>query len=1215
MPIFPKDLRGFDDWWKFFIRIFCDGSHLTVILLSPHTQMKTKTRHHSHTRGLTRAALPCIILALAGTASALTTTWTGEFNNDWGNARNWTNGVPGSDDDAVIGMGYAQSTSDRTLASLTVSGGTAALPGLTVGTLNLSAGTLSTTNTTVTGAATWTGGEIGGAISILAEVTLAIPSGTVRLGPLATLTNSGTVEMSGGQLEGYDQVVIHNHGTWNLTGHEIPFVNFYSSNTFHNYGLLRKTGTTGTIILQNGWTYHLGGETRCETGELRFAVSDHHLPAGAQLTGAGTIRMVSGTTHLEGAITETLGNLILDGATLDASSSAAVTGTLDWMSGSISGILTIPSGSRMEVHGEGFKRINTSAEIVVSGTYRWTGPAGIEGYDQCRFRIQPGGVCDLAVDGDPFNRFYDTNELINEGTLLKSAGSGGSTVCNDWTYRQRGTVQSDVSTLEFTSTLVFENTSSVTGSGNVLIRGATQLPGRVTFSAPTTWANGTWTGSAGSIRGLLLWSGGESSGTWSVDATGTLRIIEGVGTLKRVRTGSSIEVSGTIDMASGTLQGYENATIRILSGGLFSATGPAMMTRFYAGNHLEIQPGGQLVTQNGADLRVDWRLDNAGTVRTPAGQLACNYGGSSSGLFESTASGTLSFTNGTQTLTDGAEIRGPGEVNLSGGVLEADAPVEAFVHVAGGYVRGAGENGELRFKDGSQWTSGYLEGRARVLGGATLAVSGPPETTRQMNTQATLAIDGRLLWQGAGPILGYESSVIEVAPSGMLEITGDGEVFSQFYGGNQLVNHGLIRRSSSGGDVSIRHFACRNDGTIETGSGRLLFHTSLNLADGGVITGVGRTVCASGVTTLVGSTQVSSSPLELAGATLSSDPSDNGTLTGGTIDWSSGYISGTVTLNGLATTTGSGFRRLNSKAELRNAGMFTLAGGGEIQGYELSTLRNLPGATLHATGQVRLTKFYSSNSVINEGTMTIGSSPGRMIIDSPFVQTASGRLEIGVAGAGTDNPDFDILQINASATIAGTLVANLESGYNPAEGTAFEVLKSSHRSGVFDQLIAPRFHLTYPTTGNPPVSLNNVVLVATAGTALDLATWAASHNLTGDDALPGADLDRDGSPNLVEYALNMDPEAPDVPPLTSGVESISGGDWLVIHYRRWQDRMNAGLMYQAETSIDLSGWTPSGIIDEPDPGALSIPDSEARRCRIPKDGGRNFLRLTFGLAD
>jgi hypothetical protein len=1333
-----------------------------------------------------------LMLALASSADAITTSWTGSHDSNWADSRNWTSGVPGSLDHAVVNSGYVASASDRSVASLSVGGGTVVVPNLSAGTLNLSGGRLQTTSAIVSSAATWTGGEIGGAITIPSGVTLAIPSGAVRLLTSATLTNSGTVEMSGGQIEGYDLAVIHNYGTWSLTGHETPFFNFYWTNTFHNHGLLRKAGTTpvihldhgwtyqldgetrcetgelrlaqnhhylpdgaqltgagtirlasgtihltgvvhetvgtlvldgatldatgtaavsgtlawnsgfiqgshtipatsrlevsgdgfkqmktgvtltnygtvemsggriegyelvnihnhgtwrlaghespffgfywtnhfynhglltksggaATILLNNGWTYHHVGETRCETGELHFAVTQHYLPAGAQLTGAGTIRLVSGTTHLEGQITETVGSLILDGATLNASGPAAVTGTLDWASGSLTGILGIPSGSRMEVYGAGSKRMNTAAEIVVSGTYRWTGPEPVEGYDLCRFRIQAGGVCDLAADGDPFNRFYDTNECINEGTLVKSAGSGGSTVCNDWTYRQRGNVQCEIPTLEFTSTVVFENTSSVTGTGNVLIRGTTHLPGAVTFLAPSSWTGGAWIGSGGSISGLLLWSGGDSHGDWQITPGSTLRVIDGTGTLKRFVSSAAIQCAGTFEMASGTLEGYENARIRILSGGLFSATGTALMTEFYGGtNHIEIQPGGQFATQTGAALQIDWRLDNAGTVRTPAGRLTCNDGGVSSGLFESTGSGALHFISGTHTLAAGAEIRGPGEVKLSGGALDATAPVEAFVHIAGGTAQGTGDYGELRFKQGSQWTSGILAGRTRVIAGATFAVSGPPETTRQMNTLASLAIDGRLLWQGPGPILGYDRSAIEIAAAGVMELTGDGEVFSQYYGANQLINHGTLRRSTSAGDATLRYFACLNDGTIETAAGRLVFQTPLTLAHGGVISGSGRTVCTSGTTTLLGTTQVAASTFELAGATLYSNPADNGTLAGGTVEWSAGFISGKITLNGIATTTGTGFRRLNSSAELRNAGLLTLAGGGVIEGYELSTLRNLPGATLHATGQVRLTRFYSNNSVVNEGTMTIGSSPGRMIIDSPFAQTASGRLEVGVAGPTTAAPDFDILQINASATIAGTLAANLEGGYSPAAGTTFEILTSQSRSGVFDQVVAPHFVASYPTTGSPPVSKNNVVLTATDGSELDLATWAAAHNLTGDDALADADSDGDGSPNLVEYALNMNPNQPDTAPVTSGIESHSGGDWLVLHYRRWQDRVNAGLVYQPAASTNLAAWSSAGIIDEPDPQAPVINGSEARRCRVQKNGGRSFLRLAFGLPD
>ncbi|MCH7228221.1 hypothetical protein [Haloferula sp. A504] len=1163
----------------------------------------------------TIAALAGPMLLLAGHADAITTTWTGAHDNNWSDYRNWTGGVPGPGDDAVIPSGFANSTDDRTLNSLTVSGGTANIPNLSVGTLNLSAGTLNTGTANVTTAATWSGGSISGAITIPTDVTLAIPSGSVRLLTNATLTNSGTVEMSGGRIEGYQTVVIHNHGTWSLTGHEDPFTQFFSDNTFHNHGLLLKAGGTEIIKLKGGWTYHLGGETRCETGELQFVHTDHHLPAGASLTGAGTIRMLSGNTHLEGAITGTVATLVLDGATLNATGPAAITGTLDWLSGNIAGILTIPVGSRLEVSGAGSKDLRSETELIVAGTYRWAGPAPVRGYQLGRIRIQPGGLCDLAADGDPFNHFFADSELINEGILMKSAGSGGSTICDNWTYRQRGEIRCEASTLEFNSTVVFEGSPTITGSGEVILRNTIRLLGDATFSAPTSWTAGTWIGGGGSLQGMLIWSGGESQGDWTVNAGATLRIVDGTGALKRLGTGARIESAGTIELASGSLNGYENATIRILSGGTLAATGTAVMDEFFGGtNHLEILPDGELATTATADLRVDWRLDNQGAVLTPAGRLVANHGGLSSGLFESTGTGALHFAAGTMTLNGGAEIRGPGEVELSGGTLSAEAPVEVFCHLAGGTARGA-ETGELRFKDGSLWSSGFLEGNLRVPAGATLTVSGPPETLRDMNTLSRLVIDGRLLWQGPGAIRGYDRALVEITPTGVMELTGDGEVFTQFYGGNQLVNRGTLRRSAGSGDASIRHFACTNNGAIDAASGRLVFHSPLDLENGGILSGGGRTVAAADTTRLLGTTHVDNSIFELAGATLASDPADNGRLTGGTIEWSAGFIAGTVTLDAIAATTGNGFRELTTSAELRNAGTLTLGGSGEIRTFDQAVLRNLPGATLHATGGVRLTRFFDTNSVINEGTMTIGSSPGRMIIDSPFVQTATGRLEVGVAGPDPATPQFDILQINASATLAGTLVANVEGGYNPANGTPFEILTSSARSGGFDQVIASHFDVTYPTTGDPPVSQNNVVLVAKEFSALDYETWTANHSLTGDDALPGTDRDRDGSANLVEYALNMNPNAPDLPPLASEVGSVSGSDWLILRYRRWNDRVNAGLVYRPETSLNLIAWLPTGLIDEADPDAVEVPGSEARRCRVPQAGGTAFLRLAFELPD
>jgi hypothetical protein len=139
-----------------------------------------------------------------------------------------------------------------------------------------------------------------------------------------------------------------------------------------------------------------------------------------------------------------------------------------------------------------------------------------------------------------------------------------------------------------------------------------------------------------------------------------------------------------------------------------------------------------------------------------------------------------------------------------------------------------------------------------------------------------------------------------------------------------------------------------------------------------------------------------------------------------------------------------------------------------------------------------------------------------------------------------------------------------------------------------------------------------VLLVAT-GAGLAYATWAASYELAGDAALPGMDPDGDGQVNFLEYAFNTSPILAAASPTRFAVEENGGHAWLVLRYRMWQDRVDAGLNYQPQRSADLGVWLTEGIIDEPDLGAPPLAGSAARRCRIPlHPGSREFLRLGVG---
>ena len=72
----------------------------------------------------------------------------------------------------------------------------------------------------------------------------------------------------------------------------------------------------------------------------------------------------------------------------------------------------------------------------------------------------------------------------------------------------------------------------------------------------------------------------------------------------------------------------------------------------------------------------------------------------------------------------------------------------------------------------------------------------------------------------------------------------------------------------------------------------------------------------------------------------------------------------------------------------------------------------------------------------------------------------------------------------------------------------------------------------------------------------------------------GADPDRDGIPNLVEYAFNLNPRVathPGVP--RAFVQNVSGQSYLQVQYT--QRNAPAGVQYLLQTSADLLSWTNS----------------------------------------
>jgi hypothetical protein len=84
---------------------------------------------------------------------------------------------------------------------------------------------------------------------------------------------------------------------------------------------------------------------------------------------------------------------------------------------------------------------------------------------------------------------------------------------------------------------------------------------------------------------------------------------------------------------------------------------------------------------------------------------------------------------------------------------------------------------------------------------------------------------------------------------------------------------------------------------------------------------------------------------------------------------------------------------------------------------------------------------------------TIAAGVGGVInIYGTFTQTASSTLEVDITGTGAGQ--FGVINVNGTATLAGTLTATFVNGFAPDSGSTFKVLKFTSATGTFSTVTA-----------------------------------------------------------------------------------------------------------------------------------------------------------------
>jgi hypothetical protein len=421
--------------------------------------------------------------------------------------------------------------------------------------LTLTGGTLSG-DYTVTGSLTLNGVTIDGSLTVNSNATLYVVTNGCYVNG-GGLTNFGTVNWSGGTIELNSSNGAVNNGLWlaqgattmELYGYSSPVPTFVNNGVFRVqvpvaydvsvYGSLLFTNN-GLVDVQSGTIYYeangpiQGTYNTAAQGKILFYGGVYTNSGPVSFTGPGTNEFEYGTLNLFSDEIPSLGliggsiqigssfqnkgsitNLTLNGATLLGTNS--VSGTLNFLTGTLQGQLTILSNGVLNLSGANTKTFNL-ATIINNGTVEWTGGVLSALYTNY---ITNNGLwfiqCDqtLTVSSYPYTNGY----FINTGTVLKS-GTLGQTEIFSYQFLNSGTIDVESGQLVFEQGAAYQQTganlifgaSSPNLLGQLVLSTNISLDGGLTLKALNgytpavgdTLAPITYTAEAGNFAGVNL---------------------------------------------------------------------------------------------------------------------------------------------------------------------------------------------------------------------------------------------------------------------------------------------------------------------------------------------------------------------------------------------------------------------------------------------------------------------------------------------------------------------------------------------------------------------------------------------------------------------------------------------------------------------------------------------------------------------------------------
>jgi hypothetical protein len=408
-------------------------------------------------------------------------TSTGTFNIANGATLEYRNGSHTLNNITTSGAGTFAVTTDNVGADaiVTLNGGTHTSAFL------LGGSTLTGTDQTFQGRATWTGGTLTGAASttFANDVTISgantkVISGGRVVNLEATTTWTGNTAANNNAIQFASGGTINNHGTFNDSNAFASFLehNVGGPHNFNNIGTYNKTANTVTTV-DNGLAFNNTGVVNLNAGIFRpsgggTSTGVFNIAAGATLEfvdgastlnnvttqGAGTFLISSNNVGADAVVTLNGGThttpFVLSGSTL-AGSDHTFEGVVTWTGGAISGAASTTFDNAVTISGANTKVVFGGRVVNLNGTTNWTGNTAA---NNNAIQFWNGGtVNNNAVfnDNNAFASFIEHNvggphAFNNNGTYNKLANTL-TTVDLGVVFNNSGSVNVDAGTMRFVS--------------------------------------------------------------------------------------------------------------------------------------------------------------------------------------------------------------------------------------------------------------------------------------------------------------------------------------------------------------------------------------------------------------------------------------------------------------------------------------------------------------------------------------------------------------------------------------------------------------------------------------------------------------------------------------------------------------------------------------------------------------------------------------------